>query len=382
VSKWDAEVAVVGLGAWGACALWQLAARDADAIGLEQFTPGHAWGSSHGGSRMFRITCLEHPGLVPLARRSLELWHALGDASGEPLFENRGGLLIGPEDGRVVGGTLRAAAAHGVAVQRLTHDDVVERYPQHAALSRDDIGVWEPSAGILRPEAAVRAATARAQAAGAQVLTGTRVHAVTLVPGGVELTTGSRSLRVRQAVMTVGSWLGSHLPDLALTTLRMPLTWFRSRTGDKRFEIDHFPVFMRELPGGEVLWGNGSEGPHDVKLGLEIHGRTPRPLDPDTDDRAAVQQDWSDLAAVLETRLPGLEPTPAKVSVCMLTRTRDGQFAIGRPDGDPRLVLAGGCNAHGFKHATGIGEALADLVTGAPTRMRLDFADPDRAALT
>ncbi|MFF2863721.1 N-methyl-L-tryptophan oxidase [Streptomyces rubiginosohelvolus] len=378
---WDADVAVVGLGAWGSSALWQLATRDVDAIGVEQFTPGHPWGSSHGGSRMFRVTCLEHPGLVPLARRSLELWHALGDASGEELFENRGGLLIGPESGRVVGGTLRASARHGIPVQRLTRDELAAHHPLHADLGPDDIGIWEPSAGILRPEAAVRAATARARDAGAQILTGTRVQEVRPVPDGVELVTASRTLRVRQAVLTVGSWLGAHLPHLALTTLRMPLTWFRPRTPDKRFGIDDLPVFMRELPDGEILWGNGSEGPHDVKLGLEALGRTPRPLDPDTDDRATVQEDWSDLAAVLATRLPGLEPAPAKVSVCMLTRTRDGQFVLGRPGGDPRLVLAGGCNAHGFKHATGIGEALADMVTGAPIRMPLDFTDPDRAAL-
>jgi sarcosine oxidase len=381
VSNWDAEVAVVGLGAWGACALWRMADRGLDVLGVEQFEPGHPLGSSHGGSRMFRVTCLEHPGLVPLARRSLELWHELADAAGRPLFDNRGGLLIGPEDGRIVGGTLRAARRHGITVHRLSHGELTERYGQHAALGPQDIAVWEPSAGILRPEESVRAAVRLARSAGAPVLTGTRVHAVDLVPGGVELRTAARTLRVRQAVVTVGSWLDGLVPGLPLSTLRMPITWFRSGTGDDRYTLDRFPVFMRDLPGGQVLWGNGSEGPHPVKLGLEIHGRPGRPLDPRTDDRSVVAEDWTDLAAVLDTRLPGLEPAPAKVSVCMLTATPDGQFVLGRPGGDPRLVLAGGCNAHGFKHATGIGEALGDLVTGGTPRMPLDFASPDRAAL-
>jgi sarcosine oxidase len=381
VSTWDADVAVVGLGAWGSCALWQLARRGVDALGIEQFEPGHSLGSSHGGSRMFRVTCLEHHGLVPLARRSLELWHELGDAADATLFENLGGLLIGPEDGRIVGGTLRAAEQHDIGVQRLSRADVAERFPQHAALDPRDVAVWEPSAGILRPEESIRAAVRLARSAGAPVFTGTRVHEVRLVDGGVELEIGSRILRVRQAVLTVGSWLTSLVPGLPLTTLRMPITWFRSGADDKRHALDRFPVFMRDLPGGEVLWGNGSEGPHDVKLGLEVHGRTPRPLDPVTDDRSVVAQDWAHLTGVLDTYLPGLEPAPAKVSVCMLTTTPDGQFVLGRPDGDPRLVLAGGCNAHGFKHATGIGEALTDIVTGTAPRMPLEFAGPDRAAL-
>ncbi len=66
----DAEVAVVGLGAWGSSALWQLASRGVRVLGFERYGLGHPFGASHGGTRMFRVTCLEHPGLVPLAKRS------------------------------------------------------------------------------------------------------------------------------------------------------------------------------------------------------------------------------------------------------------------------------------------------------------------------
>ena len=73
----DAEFAIVGLGAHGAQAFWRLAARGTDVIGFEQFLPGHDRGSTHGQTRLFRTLCLEHPGLVPLARRSLGLWREL-----------------------------------------------------------------------------------------------------------------------------------------------------------------------------------------------------------------------------------------------------------------------------------------------------------------
>jgi sarcosine oxidase len=41
-------------------------------------------------------------------------------------------------------------------------------------------------------------------------------------------------------------------------------------------------------------------------------------------------------------------------------------------------VVAGGCSSHGFKHATGIGEVLADLVQGKEPAFPLGFTDPDR----
>ncbi|MFE0329108.1 N-methyl-L-tryptophan oxidase [Streptomyces sp. NPDC058960] len=379
MAGWDAEVAVVGLGAWGASALWQLAARGIEAVGLDRHEPGHPFGSSHGGSRMFRVTCLEHPHLVPLARRSLELWHQLEQAHGQQLFVPAGGLLIGPEDGLIAGGTLRAARVHGIEVETLTPALLRERFPRQAALPADHIGVWEPSAGILRPEESVRAAVGLARAAGARVHTGTRVDAIELVPGGALVRTAQTELRVRQVVVAAGAWLGFLVPGLPVETYRMPITWFRPRAGhEDGFGLADLPVFMREIEGGRVLWGNGAENGHDVKLGLEEHGRVPTPLDPLTDDRAVRPEDWTELGSLLPEKLPGLADVPSKVAVCMYAKTPDGQFVIGRPGGDSRLVVAGGCNAHGFKHATGIGELLADLVQHKPAAIDAGFLSPDR----
>lgn len=378
MAGWDAEAAVVGLGAWGASALWQLAGRGVDVIGFERFRPGHALGSSHGGSRMFRVTCLEHPHLVPLARRSRELWSQLEDAAGEQLFFPVGGLLVGPEKGHVAGGTLRAARLHGIEVRTLSASALRFRFPRHTAVPDHHIGVWEPSAGIIRPERSIRAAVALAEQAGARVYTDTRIASIELVADGAVLRTAQREVRVRQVVVTVGSWLSTLVPRLPLETVRMPITWFRPLVADASFELEQFPVFMREMDDGLILWGNGMEGGHDVKLGLEDRGLAAKPLDPDDSDRSVTPGDWSRLARMLPARVPGLQGLPAKVAVCMLTRTPDGQFVVGRPGGDPRIVIAGGCNAHGFKHATGIGEALADIVQGKPAGVPLDFLSPDR----
>ncbi|AJC62129.1 N-methyl-L-tryptophan oxidase [Streptomyces sp. 769] len=381
MTRWDADVAVIGLGAWGSAALWQLAARGTEVIGVERFGLGHALGSSHGGSRMFRVTCLEHPGLVPLARRSLELWRDLETQSGESLLHQGGGLLIGPPDGVIAGGTLRAADEHGIEIEPMTAEELNAVYPQHAGVPQHHIGVREPSAGISRPELSVRAAVDLARAAGARVLTGTQVTALTPCDGGVEVTTGPRTLRVRQAVITVGAWLPTLVPGLPLTTTRMPITWFRPVAGSASadaFDLERFPVFMRELDNGAVLWGSGRENGFDVKLGLEYAGGGFRPMDPEDTDRSVGSKDWWALSKLLAHHIPGLEQVPARAAVCMYSATPDNQFVIGRPGGDPRLVVAGGCNAHGAKHAPGIGEALADLVLEGKTRIPLDFAAPDR----
>jgi len=76
--------------------------------------------------------------------------------------------------------------------------------------------------------------------------------------------------------------------------------------------------------------------------------------------------------------LPGLDPRPAKVIPCVITDSLDGQFLIGPLASEPRVVVAGGDSGHGFKHAAGVGELLAQIVTGQRPYCATDFLDPAR----
>lgn len=378
----DADVAVVGLGAWGSAALWQLAERGVNVVGVEQFTPGHALGSSFGGSRMFRTACLEHPGLVPLALRSGQLWRDLEKRSGERLFEQTGGLLIGPRDGHVITGTQAAARQFDLPVRTLNAGQLRGRYPLHASVPDDHVAVFEEGAGLVRPERTIRAAVAAATARGAGVLRNTWVSGIEFDGSGAVVHTPARALRVAQVVVTAGPWLAELLPDLPAEAVRMPTTWFRPDEDPASFAIDLLPAFIRELGDGRAIWGHGlgrDLGPDgEVKLGLEDGGAGFPVVRAETIDRSVSDADWSTLAELLPAAVPGLGPAPARAAVCMTTRTPDRQFLLGRPRGDHRLVVGGGCSGHGFKHATGVGEVLADLVCGRATQIDMGFAHPDR----
>ena len=77
---------VVGLGARGAAALYQLAKRGAKVVGIDRFAPPHAMGSSHGETRITRLAIGEGAQYTPLAVRSHEIWRELERESGERLL--------------------------------------------------------------------------------------------------------------------------------------------------------------------------------------------------------------------------------------------------------------------------------------------------------
>lgn len=376
----DADVAVIGLGAMGSCALWRLAERGVDVLGIERFDLGNDQGSSHGHTRLFRVACLEHPGLVPIAKCSENLWRELEERTGDKLLDITGGVMIGPPDSPVIAGTLRAARDHDLPVSTLDAEQLRARYPQHAGIAATDSGVLDPLAGIVRPEQGVRAACRAAADAGARVLDSTRVTDVRPVDGGVRIATSTEDYLVRQAVVTTGPWLHEFAPHLGLQPLRTAMTWFAPRAGDSSFDISRLPVFIRQLDNGDRMWGHGAVDGIDPKVGPSETTGTHQEVHPDEMDRVAAPADWAKVSELVRRGLPGLDPVPSHATTCMTTRSHDGQFQLGRPGNDGRLVIGGGCSGHAFKHATGLGEAIAQLVCDEPAYTDLSFMDPERAA--
>ncbi|WP_081608397.1 FAD-dependent oxidoreductase [Crystallibacter crystallopoietes] len=287
------DVVVVGLGAWGSQALWRLAARGINVVGVERFGIGHHLGSTHGSTRLFRVACMEHPGLTRVAERARDLWYELGDSTDQVLLRQTGGLMVGPPDGHIVSGTLAAASISGSKVEVIEHDNLIRRYPTYAGFGPEDVGVWDPAAGITYPEKGVRSAIQAAQALGATVLTDSRVTDISFDNDGAIISIGDTVYRAQQVVLTAGPWM-PHFVQRQLVARRTPMFWFEGADTDDtepdgEFDLSSFPVFIRELPGGKTLWGHGArkaEGDnYGVKIGMEDLGYNFSDADADDVDR-------------------------------------------------------------------------------------------------
>ena len=371
------DVVVVGLGAFGSAALWRLAERGTAVAGIERYGIGHNLGSSHGATRLFRVACQEHPGLPPIAVKSLELWSRLGEQAGERLVHQTGCLSVGLPGSRPVRGALAAAAASGLPVAEISSGELAAKQPQYAGLD-GEVGVWDPGGGICFPERNVRAHAEAARRLGAEVYPNTMALSIQERPDGVAVLTPTIEFRASQVVVAAGAWLGKLIPGLPLAPRRTPQYWFRPKDPDPRaFTLDRFPAFIWQRPDGEHLWGHGSDEGFGIKIGP---GDTGLPsIDPDEVDRYIhPETDIDPVASVIARAFPGLDPRPAEVITCMITDSSDGQFVIGRRGGDSRVVVAGGDSGHGFKHSVGIGELLAQIVAGEQPYCDASFLDPAR----
>lgn len=361
---------VLGTGGVGSAALYHLARRGVRVLGLDRFAPGHDRGSSHGQTRVIRLAYFEHPDYVPLLRRAFELWHELEAQRGEQLYVRTGIIEMGPPDGEVLPGVLRAARQHDLAVDTLTADEVQRQYPG-LRLPEHWQGVFETEAGYLRVEKCVIAHAEAAQACGAQLHSGEEVLTWSVAGDGVTVQTNRQVYRANRLLVTAGAWAPRLLHDLKvpLQVLRKPLLWYRTIQPDYRRD-NGFPVWFFETPDG-LFYGFPEFDEMGLKAAEHTGGLTVD--DPLRLERHLTPEDRRPLEAVLRRHMPGVSDHCVHHTVCMYTTTPDGHFIVDRHPEHAQVCFAAGLSGHGFKLSNLLGDVLADLALTGSTHHPIDF---------
>jgi sarcosine oxidase len=370
------DVIVIGLGAMGSATAWHLARRGQRVLGLEQFGPVHARGSSYGESRIIREIYFEHPSYVPIVRRAYELWEELERESGTRLLTVTGGLMIGPRDGKLVSGVLRSAEAHDIPHEILDADAVSERFPGFA-IDGDDVAVVDRRAGVLDADACVRAQLGMAARCGAELHFEERVTHWKSDGRNVHVETPSGRYSAMQLVMSAGPWTSQLLPMLSKTLVveRQVLAWFEP-VGAERFGPSRCPIYLWEYDGGHMGYGfpRLAQG---VKAAVFHDGDVVR--DPDAIERSVEPHEIERVRDALRHILPdvasgGLRDT----KVCPFTNTPDTHFVVDFHPAYRNVLVSSPCSGHGFKFAAAIGELQADLLTRGESRFDISLFRLDR----
>jgi sarcosine oxidase len=364
------DVIVLGLGACGAATTYQLAKRGAKVLGIDQFSPPHALGSTHGDTRVTRLAIGEGAHYTPLAVRSHDIWREVEAETGAELLTTNGGLIVSGADPAAFHGspffanTVAVARAHGIAHEMLDATALRARYPMFA-LGDDAAGYFEPSAGFVRPERCVAAQLELAVRHGAMLHRGEKVVSFAASAAGVTVRTGKATYEAGQLVVAAGPWLPSLLPERLrglFRVYRQVQFWFDVDDA-AAFAPQVFPIFIWDLPGGKggVYGFPALDGPRGgIKIAVESYDA---PTTPDDVARAVAP---AEALAMFETfvapHIRGVTGRCVRALSCLYTVTRDFGFVIDRHPDFARVIVASPCSGHGFKHSAAVGEGLARMV--------------------
>lgn len=366
---------VLGLGGMGSSALYHLARRGLNVLGIEQFGVSHDRGSSHGETRIIRKAYFEHPNYIPLLERAYELWRELEQASGKQLFIPCGLMVAGLPNGQVIQGVHEASRLYNVAVERVSSKDVEERFPGFQIPNEFEI-TYESEAGILFVEECVRTHIECAIAQGAQVCLDEKVHSVSIHDDSIEVMTETQHYSASGVIVTAGAWSSSYLQELnlPLEVVRKLLFWNSVKRPVYNLDAGKGGFFF-DMPYGE-FYGLPSLDGKTLKLAEHTGGETV--VDPDNLNRNLLEADTDSISRFISEVMPALGPIPTRHSTCMYTRTPDGHFIVDQHSQNQRVVYGAGFSGHGFKFASVMGEILADLVTQGTTKHPIDFLSASR----
>jgi sarcosine oxidase len=365
-----ADAIVVGLGAMGSAALYQLAKRGVRALGIDRFSPPHEHGSSHGDTRITRQAIGEGESYVPIVLRAHEIWREIERETGQRLLDQCGGLVLAgrtgvhPKKAAFVQQTIAAAERYGIEHEVLNADEIAHRFPQFV-LDGDETGYFEPGAGYVYPERCIAAQLDLASRHGATIRTGEIVTGIVPRASGVRVETDKGSYEAERVILSAGAWspglAGGPLDRMALH--RQVLTWFEPDS-PADFEPGRFPVF---------IWLHGRVGEHSygfpippgtrgLKVATELYEHrlgSPAEIDRTVTDAEIATIYGQQVAGLLR----GVSSRCLAAKTCFYTQAPDGAFVIDHHPESERVMLVSACSGHGFKHSAAIGEALAGWAT-------------------
>ena len=340
------EVLVIGGGAMGSAAAWHLARRGADVVVLERFGPGHANGSSHGATRIFRFAYPDEA-YVRMAQAALPLWRELEQDSGEVLLETTGGLDIGDEED--VSPIEAALAAAGAQVARVPVTEVVDRWPAFA-VDGADVVLHQPDAGRIWADRTVAALHTQVVHHGGEV----RYHepVVSLSAATGHAATDADEYLAEVVVVAAGAWT----PGLVEGLPRLTVTREQTFHFDPLDDDLAWPCFIHHRGADEAaIYGLETPG-EGIKVAE--HGTGAVVADPDVRSFDVDEIGRQRVIRYVTERVPGVDPRPVTELTCLYNSTDDGSFVLRR---DGRLVVGSACSGHGFKFTPLIGQRLADL---------------------
>ena len=376
--KFDA--AVIGLGAVGASALWHLSRTGKRVAGFDQFDPPHDLGSTHGETRITRLAVGEGGSLVPLVRRSHELWREIERVSGKVIMTTTGGLLMdsGGEGWSKYGSegflqrTVRIAREARIPHEVFDAGEVRRRFREFN-LEAAGTAFYEPSAGLLRPELAVATQLAMAEENRAVIRRRTKVLGLErLAGGGVAIRTDQGHFEAGRVLVSAGAWVKEFLPVVPAShfkVCRQILHWI-PRQGNA-YEFGRTPVYMWGFgrAAEDFIYGFPSLDGATVKLASESFVESPHPDAIAREVAAAEQADF--IRMKVAGHFNHVELRVVQSKVCLYTMTPDSGFVLDEMPGQPEVLVASACSGHGFKHSAAIGEAMAARLLGEQPRVDL-----------
>lgn len=345
---------VIGLGCSGISTLKNLSEDNNDVLGIDMYGVPNDMGSSHGTSRIYRMSYYEGSKYLSLLKDSYNKWKGLEKYVGTQLLLENGFLFLSDEDEKFEA-CLSSCEKQGIEYDIFSRKDINKNFKEWNIKKSGVRGVYHKYGGLLRSKKVLEAFRDVSLENGAN-LSRNEVVDVISKKNKVKVECENTSFMAKGVVIATGPWIKSQF-DFLGDILDI----------ERHLYCKYDGVFNRSSHS----WISFIENNHFYGLSS---------LDSDCDfkvGRVGEESNFENMNKFYQDDIKSnfdnnknfasnfiSDSKFKEYSFCPITRTRDDDFIIDyHPDTD-RIVLCCGMSGHGFKLSNINGKIAYDLITG------------------
>ena len=356
----NAEIVVVGAGAFGGWTALYLREMGFTVTLIDQYGPGNSRATSGGESRQIRAVYGEREIYTRWVLEAFGRWKAREKEWGRKLFFETGQLSLARGWTKELTDTRKVFDQLRVKYELLEHDELVRQYPQ-MNFESIDFAMYTPSTGVLKAREGCVAVAQAFEKKGGRLVTA-KVALGQPASGTLQdiaLSTGSR-VAAQTFVFACGPWLPKVFPSVMtgkLQTPRRAVYFYGTPPGDERFTYPNFPTWsVDNAYGFPSIEGKGFK---------VVPTFEPVLVDPDTQEHSLTAEELRKGRAFAAKWFPALANQPLVDSkICQREDSIDEHFIVTQHPELSNVWLVGGGSGHGYKHGIMLGEYVARRVVG------------------
>ncbi len=356
----NADIVVVGAGAFGGWTALYLREMGHTVTLIDQYGPGNSRATSGGETRQIRAVYGEREIYTKWVLEAFDRWQAREAEWGKKLFFRTGQLSLAPEWTKELIDTRKVFDRLGVKYDLVEPGDLARRYPQ---IKMNNVGVAmsTPSTGVLKAREGCLAVAQAFEKKGGRFVTA-RVELGARAGGALQdvaLSTGQR-VSAPIFVFACGPWLPKVFPSVMknkLETPRRAVFFYGTPPGDQRFTYPNFPTWsVDNAYGFPCIEGKGFKVVPTFEREL---------VDPDTQEHTLTADEQRKGRAFAAKWFPALAQQPlVDARICQREDSIDDHFIVNRHPELSNVWLVGGGSGHGYKHGIMLGDYVANRVVG------------------
>lgn len=346
----DYDCVVVGLGCSGLSTLEHLSRQDVDTLGIDMHGVPNDIGSSHGKSRIFRLSYYEGEEYLPLLEESYKMWKKQEKETGRNLLRHDGFLFFS-DGGSQFESCKDSCVKAGIDYELLSSSEINNRFNGWNVPSNVK-AVYHKKGGVLKSRQALLSMKDVCNRNSVDIKQD-KVENVNIKENSIKLHCHNTTYTTNKLVVATGPWAKSQF-NILKNILELQKHQFFFQKGDIKYTGPSWISYINE----NHSYGMSPVENYSHKLGSLGDDTICKDMNEFHNKNVNNNETMDFLKKYFNLEFRKLES-----SVCPITKTPDDDYIIDFHPSHDNIIFCCGMSGHGFKTANINGKIAADLVT-------------------